>query len=160
MGVVEERLREAGVILPEAPRPVADYEPSVIFGDNLVYVSGQDCKKDGRLLHKGRLGDGLTVEEGKACARQSMINCLAALKYSIGDLDRVKRIVKVLGFVASAPGFGDQPYVINGGSELLIEAFGENGKHARAALGTNELPFGTPVEIEMIVELKREQQSY
>lgn len=158
MGIIEEKMREAGVILPEAPKPVAAYEPSVIFGDSLVYVSGQDCKKDGKLLYEGRLGEELTVEEGIACARQSMINCLAALKYSIGDLDRVKRIVKVLGFVASAPGFGEQPYVINGGSELLIEIFGENGKHARAALGANELPFGTPVEIEMIVELKREQQ--
>lgn len=83
-----------------------------------------------------------------------MCNCLAALKYSIGDLDRVKRVVKVLGFVASAPGFGEQPYVLNGASELLIDIFGDMGKHARAALGINELPFGTPVEIEMIVELK------
>lgn len=157
MGIVEQKLKEAGVILPETPKPVADYEPSVVFNDRLVYVSGQDCKKDGKLVYKGRLGEGLTVDEGKECARQSMINCLAALKYSIGDLDRVKRVVKVLGFVASAPDFGDQPYVINGGSELLIEVFGERGKHARAALGTNALPFGTPVEIEMIVELKQEQ---
>lgn len=157
MGVIEQKLNDAGVVLPEVPRPVADYEPSVIFSDHLVYVSGQDCRKDGKLLYKGRLGDALTVDEGKECARQSVINCLAALKYSVGDLDRVKRIVKLLGFVASAPDFGDQPYVINGGSELLIEVFGENGKHARAAIGTNELPFGTPVEIEMIVELKQEQ---
>lgn len=156
MGVIEQKLADAGVILPESPAPVAAYEPSVVFGDHLVYVSGQDCRKEGKLLYEGRLGGELTIEEGKECARQSMINCLAALKYCIGDLDRVKRIVKVLGFVASAPGFGEQPYVINGGSELLIEIFGESGKHARAALGTNELPFGTPVEIEMIVELKHE----
>ena len=156
MSVIEQRLMEAGVVLPKAAKPVAAYVPSVVFCDRLVYVSGQDCRKDGELLHQGKLGESVSLEEGKACARQSIINCLAALKYSIHDLDRVKRIVKVLGFVASAPGFGEQPYVINGASELLIQVFGENGKHARAALGTNELPFGTPVEIEMIVEQKKE----
>ncbi len=156
MTKTEKRLEELGIILPEAPRPVAAYQPSVRFAESLVYVSGQDCKKDGKLLYKGKLGSEVTVEQGKECARQAMCNCLAALKYSIGDLDQVKRIVKVLGFVASAPGFGEQPFVIDGASELLISLFGENGKHARAALGTNELPFGTPVEIEMIVELKKE----
>ena len=149
MGIIEKKLEELGVTLPETPKPVAAYLPSVRFGENLVYVSRE-------LLHEGKLGNTLTVEQGKACARQCMCNCLAALKYTVGDLDRVERIVKVLGFVASAPGFGEQPFVIDGASELLIAAFGENGKHARAALGTNELPFGTPVEIEMIVELKKE----
>lgn len=157
MSQVEERLKELGIVLPESPKPVAAYEPSVVFCGNLAYVSGQDCRRDGELLFKGKLGTELTVEQGIACARQSMINCLAALRYGIGDLDRVKRIVKVLGFVASGEGFGEQPFVINGGSELLIEIFGERGRHARAALGTNELPFGTPVEIEMIVELKEER---
>ncbi len=156
MSQVEKRLQELGIILPETPKPVAAYEPSVVFGGNLAYVSGQDCRKDGELLYRGKLGKELTVEQGASCARQSMINCLAALKAGIGSLDRVKRVVKVLGFVASAEGFGEQPFVINGGSELLIEIFGESGRHARAALGTNELPFGTPVEIEMIVELKEE----
>lgn len=156
MNKIDERLMELGVVLPKPPVPVAAYLPSVVFDGNMVYVSGQDCRKDGELLHKGKLGSDLTIEQGKECARQSMCNCLAALKYSVGNLDRVKRIVKVLGFVASAPGFGEQPYVLNGASELLIDIFGENGKHARAALGTNELPFGTPVEIEMIVELKEE----
>lgn len=156
MNRIDERLRELGIELPEPPVPVAAYLPSVIFDGNMVYVSGQDCRKDGELLYRGKLGSELTIEQGKECARQSMCNCLAALKYSVGNLDRVKRIVKVLGFVASAPGFGEQPYVLNGASEILIDIFGENGKHARAALGTNELPFGTPVEIEMIVELKKE----
>lgn len=155
MSEIDKRLEELGVVLPAAPVPVAAYVPSVIFSQNLVYVSGQDCRKNGELLYKGKLGSDLTIEQGKECARQAMCNCLAALKYSIGDLDRVARIVKVLGFVASAPGFGEQPYVINGASELLIDIFGECGKHARAALGINELPFGTPVEIEMIVELKK-----
>lgn len=157
MTKTEKRLEELGIILPEVPRPVAAYLPSVRFVERLVYVSGQDCRKDGELLYKGKLGNEVTVEQGKECARQAMCNCLAALKYSIGDLDQVKRVVKVLGFVASAPGFGEQPFVIDGASELLISLFGENGKHARAALGTNELPFGTPVEIEMIVELKKEE---
>ena len=156
MSQVEKRLQELGIILPETPKPVAAYEPSVVFGGNLAYVSGQDCRKDGELLYRGKLGKELTVEQGASCARQSMINCLAALKAGIGSLDRVKRVVKVLGFVASAEGFGEQPFVINGGSELRFEIFGESGRHARAALGTNELPFGTPVEIEMIVELKEE----
>lgn len=154
MSQVEDRLEELGIVLPESPKPVAAYEPSALFYDKLVYVSGQDCRKNGELLHTGKLGKELSVEQGVECARQSMINCLAALKATIGDLDRVKRIVKVLGFVASADGFGEQPFVINGGSELLIQIFGNRGRHARAALGTNELPFGTPVEIEMIVELE------
>ena len=118
MSQVEKRLQELGIILPETPKPVAAYEPSVVFGGNLAYVSGQDCRKDGELLYRGKLGKELTVEQGASCARQSMINCLAALKAGIGSLDRVKRVVKVLGFVASAEGFGEQPFVINGGSEL------------------------------------------
>ena len=156
MGQIEKRIEEMGYKLPVCPKPVAAYLPAVTFLGKLVYVSGQDCRKDGELPYKGRLGETVTVEQGIECARQSILNCLAALKYEIHDLDRVERIVKVLGFVASAPGFGEQPYVINGASELLIRALGEKGQHARAALGTNELPFGTPVEIEMIVELKGE----
>ena len=157
MSVVEEKLNALGLELPPAPKPVAAYVPSVTFDGNLDYVSGQDCRVAGELPYKGKVGADLTVEQAYYCARCSMLNVLAALKYSIGDLDRVRRIVKVLGFVASAPGFGEQPYVINGGSELLLALYGENGKHARAAIGTNELPFGTPVEIEMLVELKPDQ---
>ena len=156
MAKIENRLKEMGIQIPETPVPVAEYLPSVMFDGNMVYVSGQDCRKNGKLLYEGKLGAELSIEQGKECARQSILNCLAALKYTIGDFDRVERIVKVLGFVASAPGFGGQPYVINGASELLTEVFGDRGRHARAALWTNELPFGTPVEIEMIVELKKE----
>lgn len=156
MAKIENRLKEMGIQIPETPVPVAEYLPSVMFDGNMVYVSGQDCRKNGKFLYEGKLGAELSIEQGKECARQSILNCLAALKYTIGDFDRVERIVKVLGFVASAPGFGGQPYVINGASELLTEVFGDRGRHARAALGTNELPFGTPVEIEMIVELKKE----
>lgn len=154
MGTVENRIHELGLELPACPSPVADYAPAVQFQGNLVYVSGQGCAKGGKLLHQGKLGSSVTIEEGAACAEQAVLNCLAALKSEIKDLDRVDRVVKLLGFVASEPGFDQQPYVINGASRLLIQLFGENGKHARAAIGTNELPFGTPVEIEMIVELK------
>lgn len=155
MSKIETRLEEMGLQLPHCPTPVADYIPGTIFLDRLVYISGQDCKKDGVLLYEGKLGSEVTIEQGILCARQSVLNCLAALKSTIGDLDRVKKIVKLLGFVACSPGFELQPSVINGGSELLIQLWGEDGKHARAAIGTNELPFNTPVEIEMIVELKQ-----
>ena len=154
MGIIEKRIEELGLTLPPCPKPVADYIPAASFSGNLVYISGQDCKKDGKLLYQGKLGSTVTISQGEECAAQSVLNCLAALKYAIGDLDRVERLVKILGFVASEPGFDQQPFVINGGSKLLLDIFGESGKHARAAIGTNELPFGTPVEIEMIVELK------
>jgi enamine deaminase RidA (YjgF/YER057c/UK114 family) len=102
----------------------------------------------------GKLGGELTIEQGQAAARQTMINCIAVMKGYLGDLDRVVRIVKLLGFVNSAPGFADQPYVMNGASNLLVEVFGENGRHARSAIGTSELPFHTPVEIELIAEIR------
>ena len=155
MSKIETRLEELGLQLPNCPKPVAEYIPGQIFLDRLVYISGQDCRKDGILLHEGKLGADVSIQEGVLCARQSVLNCLAALKNTIGDLDRVKKIVKILGFVASAPGFDQHPAVINGGSQLLIQLFGEDGRHARAAIGTSELPFNTPVEIEMIVELKQ-----
>ena len=153
MGKVEKKLKEMGIEIPDVPKPAASYIPAVQTG-NLLYTSGQGCKRDGILVYKGKLGKDLTVEEGYEAAKVSITNCLAILKGYLGDLDRIKKIVKLLGFVASAPGFDQQPYVINGASELLEEAFGEKGKHARSAIGTNELPFGTPVEIEMIVEVE------
>ena len=151
---VETRIAQLGLLLPEWPKPVASYEPSVIFSGNLVYVSGQDCRKNGELLYRGKFGENLTVEQGKECSQQAILNSLAALKTSIKDLNRVKKIVKLLGFVASAPGFGEQSYVIEGASALLLQVFGDKGKHARSAIGVNELPFGTPVEIEMLLEIE------
>lgn len=147
----ETKLKELGIVLPPAPKPVAAYVPAVTTG-NLIFVSGQDCKKNGELLFKGKVGRELTVEQGYAASRQCMINLLAVLKEHVGDLNKIKRIVKLLGFVNSADGFVEQPYVINGASELLIELFGDKGCHARSALSAKELPFDTPVEIEMIVE--------
>ncbi|MGN7300358.1 RidA family protein [Ferdinandcohnia sp. SAFN-114] len=150
---IEKRLLELGIELPEAPKPAAVYIPAQQTG-NLVYTSGQDCRKDGKLIYEGKVGSDLTIEQGQEAARQTMINCLAVLKSHLGNLDRVKKVVKLLGFVNSAPGFVEQPYVINGASELLEEVFGEAGKHARSAISSNELPFNTPVEIEMIVEVE------
>lgn len=152
MSRVESKIKGMGIELPEVPKPAASYVPAKTVG-NLVYTSGQDCRVKGVLKYEGKVGSDLTVEEGYDAARQTMINCLAVLKAQIGDLDRVRQIVKVLGFVNSSDGFVEQPYVINGASNLLIEIFGENGKHARSAISSNELPFNTPVEIEMIVEI-------
>lgn len=153
MGQIDERLNALGIQLPEAPKPAAVYIPTQQTG-KLVYTSGQDCKRNGELIYKGKLGDELTVEQGQKAARQSAINCLSVLKAHIGDLDRIAKFVKVLSFVNSAPGFVEQPYVVNGASELLEEIFDDKGKHARSAISANELPFHTPVETEMIVEVE------
>ena len=157
MEKIEKKLKAMGIIIPDAPKPVASYVPCVQTG-KLVYTSGQASKKDGTLIYKGKLGKDLTVEEGYEAAKISIINCLAILKGHLGSLDRVTRVVKLLGFVASTPEFDQQPYVINGASDLLIKIFGEKGRHARSAIGTNILPFGTPVEIEMIVEVEEEER--
>lgn len=150
---IKKKLEELGVIIPEAPKPAAAYIPAVTAVGNLVFLSGQDCRENGVLLYEGKVGKDLTLEEGYKAARQCMVNLLAALKQHLGDLNRVKRIVKLLGFVNSADGFNKQPFVINGASEFLIQIFGEEGRHARSAISANELPFNTPVEIEMIVEI-------
>jgi len=153
MSKIEKRLEELGITLPKASEPRFSYIPCNQTG-NLLYLSGQDCRVDGELMYQGKLGNELTIEQGQEAARQTIINCLSVLKAYLGDLDRVVKIVKLLGFVNSAPGFADQPYVMNGASNLLVEVFGDAGKHARSAIGTSELPFHTPVEIEIIVEIK------
>ncbi|AQQ55608.1 RidA family protein [Planococcus lenghuensis] len=154
MAKVEEKLKALGIELPEAPKPAAVYVPAKRFGANLLYISGQDCRDNGELIYKGKVGSDLTVKQGYEASRQTMINTLAVIKAEVGDLDKIKSFVKLLGFVNSADGFVEQPYVINGASELLEEVFGEKGKHARSALSANELPFNTPVEIETIVEIE------
>ncbi len=150
---VEEKLAAMGIELKEPPKPVAAYVPAVQWG-LLVFTSGQIPLVDGKLRYTGRVGAELTLEQGYEAARICAINCLAALKSVIKDLDDVKKIIKVTGFVASAPGFRDQPKVINGASELLGEAFGPVGAHARSAVGVAELPLGAPVEVEMVVAVK------
>ncbi|MFC4304074.1 RidA family protein [Cohnella boryungensis] len=153
MGNAERALEEKGIRLDKVPPAVAAYVPAKQVG-NLVYTSGNDCRIDGVLMMTGKVGSDLTVEQGYAAARQVAINLLAVLKEHLGELDRIKQVVKMLAFVNSAPGFVEQPFVINGASDLLIEVFGEKGKHARSAISSNELPFDTPVEIELIVELE------
>ena len=148
----EDRLRELGIVLPKPPTPVAAYVPVVQTG-NLAFVSGQGPTREGKAAFVGRLGAEISLEQGQEAARLCMLNCLAQLKGHLGSLNRVRRVVKVLGFVAGTDQFDQQPYVINGGSELLEQVFGEAGRHARSAIGTNKLPFGIPVEIELIAEV-------
>ena len=152
MPTPEERLEQLGVTLPAPAAPVAAYIPCVRTG-NLVYVSGQVPLVDGKPSHLGRLGAGVGLEEGVAAARRCAINVLAALKAELGELARVRRVVRLTVFVASEPDFGDQPKVANGASELFGEAFGEAGRHTRAAVGVAALPLGVPVEVDAIVEI-------
>jgi enamine deaminase RidA (YjgF/YER057c/UK114 family) len=152
MTIIENRLKELGVSLSIPLKPKFSYV-SVNQVDNLLFLSGMDCRVNGELIYEGKIGDKLTIEQGQEAARQTAINIISVLKDYLGDLDRVKKIVKVLGFVNSAPGFVEQPYVINGASELFQQVFGDKGKHARSAISANELPFNTPVEIEVIVQI-------
>ncbi len=150
---VEERLKELGVELPKPATPLAAYVPYTRTG-NLIYISGQDCRVNGELRYKGKVGEDVTEEQAYEAARIAAINLLAILKSAIGDLDKVKKIVNLHGYVNSAKGFARQPMVVNGASEFLVEVFGDKGKHSRCALSCNELPFDTPVEVEMIAEVE------
>ena len=149
----EDRLRELGLELPPAPRPVGAYVPAVRTG-NLVFVSGQLPMAGGSLLATGHVGREVSLELAQACARQAALNALAVVAAEIGGLAGVRRIVRITGHVASSPGFADQARVLNAASELLVEVFGEAGRHSRAAVGAAELPLGAPVELEMIVEVR------
>jgi enamine deaminase RidA (YjgF/YER057c/UK114 family) len=146
-----ERLTELGIELPAVVAPLAAYVPAVRTGD-LVYTSGQLPMKSGDLLSTGKVGADVTPEDAKALARICALNALAAV-HSLVGIDSVTRVVKVVGFVASAPGFAGQPGVINGASQLLGEVFGDAGAHARSAVGVSELPLNSPVEVELIVEV-------
>ena len=150
---VEEKLKELGIELPETPKPVAAYVPAVLI-DSYVYSAGQVPFIKGELKYKGKLGKDLTIEEGYEAAKICALNALAAIKSVIGSLDKIERIIKVTGYVQSADNFFDQPKVLNGASELLGKIFGENGKHARSAVGTNILPINAPVEVEIIAKIK------
>jgi len=150
---IEEKIKKMKIEIPEAAKPVASYVPFRRVG-NLIYISGQDCRVNGKLKYEGKVGRDVTEEEAYEAARITAINLLTILKNAIGNLDKVVKIVNLHGFVNSADGFVRQPMVINGASDLLLEVFGEKGKHSRCALSANELPFNTPVEIEMIVEVE------
>ncbi|MCU1534549.1 MAG: RidA family protein [Glaciihabitans sp.] len=149
---LDNRLAELGIVIPEATRPVAAYIPSVVTG-NLLFTSGQLPMVDGALPQTGKVGAGVSAEDAKALARICAINGLAAAKLSIGSLDRIVRVVKVVGFVASDPSFSGQAGVINGASELLGEIFGDAGQHARSAVGLAVLPLDAPVEVEFVFEI-------
>ncbi|MBA7933830.1 MAG: RidA family protein [Klebsiella huaxiensis] len=150
---IEARIVELGITLSEPTAPKFSYVPIKQTG-NLLYSSGNDCRVNGELIYQGALGRDLSIEQGQAAARQCIINILSSLKGYLGDLDRVSGCIKMLGFVQSVEGFKEQPLVMNSASDLLIAIFGESGKHARSAIGTNTLPFDTPVEIELIFEIK------
>jgi enamine deaminase RidA (YjgF/YER057c/UK114 family) len=151
---IEERLKELGLELPSSATPMANYVPAVRTG-NLVFLSGHGPLEKDRLV-TGKVGSDLTVEEGYQAARLTAIGLLGTLKDLIGDLERVRRIVKLLGMVNCDSTFMEQPQVVNGASDLLVEVFGERGRHARSAVGMNALPVNIAVEIEMIVEVEDE----
>ena len=150
-GSAKARLAELGIELPEVAKPLASYVPAVRSG-NLIYTSGQLPTQAGKLAATGKVGADVTPEQGKAFARICALNALAAVDSLVG-VDSVTRVVKVVGFVASAPGFNGQPGVINGASDLLAEVFGDRGSHARSAVGVSELPLDSPVEVELVVEV-------
>jgi enamine deaminase RidA (YjgF/YER057c/UK114 family) len=148
----EARVKALGLQLPPAPKPIASYVTAVRTG-NLVFLAGQGPVVDGKPTVTGKLGAELTEEAGYKAARATVLTLLSVLRAEIGSLDKVKRVVKLVGFVSSAPGFNRQPWVVNGASDLLVEVFGDAGKHARSSIGVNELPLNIPVEIELVVEV-------
>jgi enamine deaminase RidA (YjgF/YER057c/UK114 family) len=155
MSAVEDRLAELGLTVPEVAAPVAAYVPAVVDGSR-VYTSGQLPMVSGQLVQTGKVGDGhglVPPEDAKALAQICALNAIAAVKSVVGDLDKVERVVKVVGFVASDPGFTGQPAVVNGASELLGRAFGDKGVHARSAVGVAVLPLDAPVEVEIVVHV-------
>ncbi len=154
----EKKLQQMGISLPQTPKPIANYVPAVRTG-NLLFVSGHGPYNDGKAATSGKLGKELSVEQGAQTARNVALNCLASVRANVGSLDKVKRVVKLLGMVNCTEDFKDQPKVINGASDLLVEVFGEAGRHARSAVGMQSLPNGIPVEIEMIVEVIEERPS-
>jgi len=147
-GTVEKKLAALGIALPAAASPVANYVPFVRSG-NLLTVSGQLCfGPDGKLVAKGRLGDTVSIEDGQKAARACAINLLAQLKAALGDLDKIVRVIRLGGFINSAPGFADGPKVMNGASDLMVEALGDRGRHARSTVGVAALPADAAVEVE------------
>ena len=149
---IEAKLKTLGIELPAAPKPVANYVPVVRAGD-LLFLSGVLPSREGQLILAGKLGQGITIEQGMEAAKVAALNALAIVRGEVGSLDHVKRIVKMVGHIASAPGFTDQPQVLNGASDLFVQIFGEAGRHARVAVGAPILPMGTSVEIDGLFEI-------
>jgi enamine deaminase RidA (YjgF/YER057c/UK114 family) len=148
----EERLAELGLSIPQVAAPVAAYVPAVRTG-SYVYTAGQLPLRDGTLMHSGKVGADISPEQAYECARQCALNALAAIRSQVGDLSAITRVVKLVGFVSSEPGFTGQPQVVNGASELLGQIFGDLGQHARSAVGVSVLPMDAPVEVELVVEV-------
>lgn len=152
-GTVEEKLKSLGIALPTPAAPVANYVPFVRTGNQLV-VSGQLCfGPDGKLVATGQLGGSVSLENGQRAARACAINLIAQVKAALGDLDKVVRVVRLGGFINSAPGYGDGPKVMNGASDLMVEVFGDKGRHARSTVGVSALPAGAAVEVEGLFEV-------
>lgn len=149
----EAKLKELGIEVPEAPKPLAAYIPAQKDG-NLVFTSGQLPMLNGQLQYKGKLGKDISEEEAKKAAEICAINCLSVVKSLIGSLDNIEKIIKVVVFVNSADDFTAQPAIANGASEFFVKVFGDAGKHARSAVGVSQLPLGAPVEVEVIVKVK------
>ncbi|HVZ04584.1 RidA family protein [Hyphomicrobium sp.] len=153
MTTAEQRLTELGLKLPEAPQPVANYVPYLVCGDQL-FISGQIAKDDAGRVITGLLGADLSVEDGKSAARHAALNILAQAKAALGNLDHIAQVLRLTGFVASAPGFSDHPVVINGASDFLVAVLGDAGRHTRSAVGVASLPLGTAVEIDAILKIR------
>lgn len=151
MTTPEQRAAELGIVIPAPPEPKGGYVPAHRIGD-LVYTAGMSAIQDGVRRYVGRVGDEISLEDAYRSARGACLNCLGAVRSVTGSLDRIAAIVRVTGFVRSAPGFDRQPAVLDGASDLLAELFGERGRHVRSALGVSELPFGISVEVELIVQ--------
>ncbi|HXG06756.1 MAG TPA: RidA family protein [Nitrososphaera sp.] len=149
---IEDRLTSLGITLPVPPAPAGSYVP-VVLSQNLAFVAGQIPSEGGEVKFKGKVGRNLSIEAGQQAARLCTINGLAQIKSALGSLDKIKRVVKVTGFVNCEPSFTDHPKVINGASDLLVQIFGDAGRHARAAVGVSSLPLDSAVEVEMIVEV-------
>lgn len=148
----EEKIKELGIDIPEAPKPLGSYVPCVQAG-NLLFLSGILPLRNGKLMRTGRVGESVFLDEAREDAKTAAVNALSVLKANIGSLDKVKRCIKITGYVASAPDFTEQPKVLNAASDLIFEIFGEKGRHARAAVGVNVLPLNSPLEIEFIFEV-------
>jgi enamine deaminase RidA (YjgF/YER057c/UK114 family) len=150
--VIEERLRKLNIILPETPKPLGAYVPCVLTG-NLLFLSGILPLREGKLTRTGRVGESVSLQEAQEDSRQCVINALAIVKTFLGNLDKIKRCVKLNGYISSNQDFFDHPKVLNAASELLFEIFGEQGRHARSAIGVSVLPLNSPVEVDFIFEV-------
>jgi enamine deaminase RidA (YjgF/YER057c/UK114 family) len=151
-GRIEQRLKDLGIVLPTAATPIANYVPAVRTG-SLLFVAGQLPLVDGKVAMEGKLGESVSLEQGAESARLCALNIMAQTKAAIGDLDNVVRIVKLTGFVACTPGFAQHPQVVNGASDVMVQVFGDIGRHARAAVGAPSLPRNAPVEVEAVIEI-------